>query len=287
MTEKPIQTRIGRLNYIIEKLRQFGMKDSSRLMRMKEVLERGYIAPDDPDLQIALESMRDIHQLGLIVDTMESSRGDAEFRQNLKHLPHDEVLPQDEQNTPGRDFQFQLYIAALCLNAGLKVKYGKSDVTCIVNGSTYVIEAKRVKGYKKLLGRVAEAAMQILEAGIPGIIAIDLTIPRTKDIKLTTSRLLDGIHEMEADQRKERYFQEHENQLLDCVKGTGTLAVLVFESVVKRPQYKDREHIVTRLWFHTTNGGLNAEKQLKELKVALKKCPNMNFTDHDIDLDES
>jgi len=131
-------TRREQADYIVERLTQFGVKinPSSRIGRAQRVLRRpDIIQPDDPDYQIALELIRDNYQLRLIVDTMEAHRGSKAFKQATHLLRKDLALPQDElKDTPGRNYQFQLYVAALCTNAGLATRHEEPDVTCDMPG---------------------------------------------------------------------------------------------------------------------------------------------------------
>src|SRR5262245_61947206 len=127
-------TRREQADYIVERLTQFGVRinPSSRIGQAQRVLRRpDIIEPDDPDYQIALESIRDNYQLRLVVDTMDAHRGSKAFKDALALLRKDLALPQDElKDTPGRNYQFQLYIAALCTNGGLATRHEEPDITC-------------------------------------------------------------------------------------------------------------------------------------------------------------
>jgi hypothetical protein len=82
------------------------------------------------------------------------------------------------KDTPGRNYQFQLYVAALCTNAGIPTRHEEPDITCNVGVTTYGVAAKRLKTIDSLEVNVKKAADQIVRAGFPGIIAIDLTTAR-------------------------------------------------------------------------------------------------------------
>ena len=133
---------------------------SSRLMLMLRTLQRGQYAPfEDSQFPVALESMRDTYQLGIIVAQMRAHRDNPKFRDRVRRLLKDSALPQDGgQNTPGRDIQFELYLAAICLNAGLHpVDYEEPDVTCVIDGMKFGIAAKRLKSLSSLEDRVVKA----------------------------------------------------------------------------------------------------------------------------------
>ena len=143
------RTRVEQAAYVVERVQSLGVRihQASRLKLMLRTLEKGDIESDDGRYPIALESIRDMNQLRLIVDQMEAHRENSKFRASVEKLLKDAVLPQDgNSNTPGRDTQFELYVAAICLRAGmLPVDYDEPDITCFVEGTKFGIAAKRLK----------------------------------------------------------------------------------------------------------------------------------------------
>jgi hypothetical protein len=101
------QTRLEQAEYVVERLTEFAVRinPSSRIGKMLRVLRRpGIIEPEDPDYAIVLESIRDMYQLRLIVDTMGVHRQSPEFRVAADLLRKDLALPQDNlKDTPGRN----------------------------------------------------------------------------------------------------------------------------------------------------------------------------------------
>ena len=89
-------------------------------MRMSRTLNRGFVTYEDKDFPIALESMRDMQHLGFVFEQLRTQRTDPEFLAIVKRVLKDSALPQqDLEESPGRDKQFELYLAAICQNAGL------------------------------------------------------------------------------------------------------------------------------------------------------------------------
>ena len=78
-----------------------------------------------------------MYQLKLVVDQMEAYRSHPAFLASRK-LVQDAALPQGSKpQTPGRDAQFELYLAAICLRAGMvPVAYAEPDLTCSIDGRT-------------------------------------------------------------------------------------------------------------------------------------------------------
>jgi hypothetical protein len=157
-------TRVELAAHIVERVESLGVKvnPSSRLAQMLRVLQRGFVPFDDPHFPIALESMRDLYQLGMIVDQLDAQRDQHEFVENVKLMLKDAALPQDGgQNTDGRNYQFQLYLAAVCLNGGHSVRHEEPDITCTIGGTKFGIAAKRLTSLGGLKDHVKKGADQI------------------------------------------------------------------------------------------------------------------------------
>src|SRR5262245_51039241 len=143
------RSRAENATYVVDQVRSLGLvpHPTSRLMQMHRALNRGHVHCDDPDFPAALEAERDLQHLGFAFDQMHAHRDKPKFRALVKRLLKDSVLPQDNrENSPGRDAQFELYLAAICQKAGLlPVDCAEPDVTCTVEGAKFGIAAKRLK----------------------------------------------------------------------------------------------------------------------------------------------
>ena len=104
---------------------------------MKRALTRGYASLDDPHFPTVLEAERDMQQLAFILDVFACHRDDPEFRRLVRHAICDSVLPQhNRKESPGRDAQCHLIVAAYCQNAGLTpVNFEEPDITCVVQST--------------------------------------------------------------------------------------------------------------------------------------------------------
>src|SRR5205085_1600737 len=122
----------------IDQVRALGLipQPGSRLIRMQQALNRGYVPFDHPDFFMALEAERDMQHLGFVFNQVNANCNKPRFLKLVKDLLKDSVLPQNNTgNTPGRDAQLELYLAAICQNAGLfPVEYEEPDVTCVAEG---------------------------------------------------------------------------------------------------------------------------------------------------------
>lgn len=62
-----------------------------------------------------------------------------------------ELYMLDSENRSGRDFSFELVMAAKFSRAGLTVDFGhEADLRVLINGSTFFVECKRLKSEKRL-----------------------------------------------------------------------------------------------------------------------------------------
>ncbi len=98
------QKKVEQATFILERVESLGITISpaSRLMQMLRILEGGHIEYSDLRFPVALEAIRDMYQLRLIVDEMDAHRNDLRFVANVKKLLQDAATPQDgNSNTPG------------------------------------------------------------------------------------------------------------------------------------------------------------------------------------------
>ena len=255
-TKREPQTRREQAEYVVERLTDFGVRinPSSRIGRMLQILRRPeIIEPDDPVYPIVLESIRDMYQLRLIVDTMDAHRESREFRVAADLLRKDLALPQDERkDTPSRNHQFQLYVAARCTNAGLPTRHEEPDVTCDVEGTMFGIAAKRLKTIGALDENVKDAANQIRRAGIPGIMALDLTLAQNPTNRRITSSLESQLYVHLSHRKYNHLFDKNAERIRQLVAGKGVLAVWVFESTLRLMKDRTWSHDCWSFWFGTT-----------------------------------
>ncbi len=176
------RTRSENAEFVIESIKALGftLNSRSRLMRMHRVLTEadGIIPPDDPEYETALEAERDFQVLGFVFEQAAAHPTDAEFQRLVRNTIKDSLLPhKDRGQSKGRDAQFELFVAAICQNAGLlPVARDEPDVTCHIDGVKFGIAAKRIKSLSNLEKHVRKAAEQIEKARFPGIIALDTAL---------------------------------------------------------------------------------------------------------------
>jgi hypothetical protein len=239
------RTRTEAAAYIMAQFHELGLELPSRVVEMHRVLSRGNVPFDDPDFFTALESLRDLHQLTFLFEQLHIHRDNPRFQKVVKHLLNDSVLPQHDKDSPGRDRQFELYLAAICQNAGLvPVDYEEPDITCFIDGAKFGIAAKRLKSRKpsQLEKHVRKGADQLRQQGLPGIVALELSLSRNQSNRPIISQIDSQMHLMIADAKNRDFRDKHGDAIRRWVAGTGVRAVLVIETTLRlRPD---------RQWWH-------------------------------------
>ncbi|MEZ6081716.1 MAG: hypothetical protein R3C56_40405 [Pirellulaceae bacterium] len=236
------RTRGENASYVIEQVRALGLNPhpTSRLMRMHEVLNSGFIPFDDPRFSTALEAVRDLQQLGFVFDQLQAHHchENDEFKSLVKKTLKDSVFPQnDREQSVGRNSQFHLYLAAVCQNAGLHpVTYDEPDVSCTIDGREFSIAAKRIKSLDQLKRHIKKAADQIQGAGRPGIIALELSLAWNPKNMPIISRLQSQMYVAISVLKATQLFDRYHTDIYRWIQGHGVLAVLVFEFSIRLRQ---------------------------------------------------
>jgi hypothetical protein len=88
-----------------------------------------------------------------------------------------QTLPQNErEQSKSRDIQFELCVAAHCRTAGYLVEPKEPDVLVHDPNGNFGIAAKRPKSPKTLERHIRKGSQQIHASGMPGLVAIDLSL---------------------------------------------------------------------------------------------------------------
>lgn len=178
-TPKP-RTRREQSAFVIASIEATGVRvpRTSRLNRMHRLLMvegEDIIRTDDPEFETALEAERDMQLLAFVFDQLGATEQNDTYRQLVRKLVDDSVLPQlDRTQSVGRNAAFELFVGAICSGARLRpVFWEEPDVTCVLDGMSIGLAAKRIKSVKSLEARVRKAVDQIKRSGLPGVIVLD------------------------------------------------------------------------------------------------------------------
>lgn len=236
-------TEAERVTWVLDQVGALGLtpKPNSRLLEMKRVLDRGRVDFDDPEFWIALEAERDMAHLAFVFEQLQQHPSRREFTKHVKHLLNDSALPQENlANSPGRDKQFELYLAATCQNAELlPVGFGEPDVTCTVDNQPFGIAAKRLKNIERVDERIWEAVDQFERAKIRGVVALDLSFAWNRANRPMISQIQSQMYLMILHTRARQFFDEREDVLNRILATTQVRAFVVFDFALRlRPNQR-------------------------------------------------
>lgn len=143
------------------------------------------IETDDPEWAEAVQSEKDIQECWFIFHVLKEQLCAVPFLGRLKRSLDDPTLPVESgDNTHGRDTQFELLLAAVAARAGLKVEDfegGGADWKLVAPVRSWSIEAKRIKSWSAAEKRIREAAKQIRDSKLGGVIVLDISVACNPD----------------------------------------------------------------------------------------------------------
>jgi hypothetical protein len=155
----------------------------SRIAQVVAVLAPGRFVPATDSLfPAALEGFRDIQVLGFVLSQLGRTADPGLIGRKLSRIAKDNLLPQNDMTeSPGRDTQMELYVAAIANKGGMKPTFGEPalgepDILCKVGGERFGIEVKRIKKEDRLEEHFRKAVSQIEKAKLPGVIVADMSL---------------------------------------------------------------------------------------------------------------
>jgi hypothetical protein len=277
---RPARTRIETGEFVIAAIKALGVDvpASSRLMRMHRAYTNaiGSIRPGHADFETVLEAERDMQQLEYIFEQDHARTRHPGLLKLLPKLINDSVLPQARGDSTGRDAQLELFVAAICQAAGfIPVDYPEPDVTCVVDGVSLAIAAKRIKSEDQTEKRVAKAAKQIQKSGMPGVIALDTTIARNPKNERFTVPMPDDQFGRLYRKEIDPFFRRHAEQMRDSAHGRGVLGLIVHDHRVRLGANRLWSLESMTVWYCTAED--EASRRLFGLFTSRYSCaiPNM------------
>lgn len=250
--ERPCRAENAR--FVINWLKEngFTVKPGCRLQRMHDLLQDEQHNFDTPEFWITLESLRDLVELGFIIEQLGDHAVSPKFSAVIKRLLRkDKPLPQDDQtNSFGRDAHWELYVAAICQSAGMSpVGFDGNDVTCTVDGMPLSIEAKRIKNENNAKKRIKEAIDQLIKANRAGVVTVDMSLAWNRQNRPIIGAIHNAFINTRLDDQTTRFFDRHRAWIEERCTGKGVLAVVVFNFVMRLREDKWRPHRHA-MWFN-------------------------------------
>ena len=217
---------------------------------MHDLLQDAAHEYDTPEFWIALESLRDLVELGFIFEQLGEHVASPKFRAIIKNLLDDKPLPQDDRstNSKGRNAHWELYLAAICKSAAMvPIGFDGNDVTCTVEGTQLGIEAKRIKSEDKADKRIKKA-IDSLSRPMPGsgrggyFAGVERAEPSRYWV------VHNALIDMKLEAQTRQFFDRHKAWIEERSTGKGVLAVVVFNFMMRLREDKWCPHRHS-MWF--------------------------------------
>jgi hypothetical protein len=129
------------------------------------------------DWRLLHQAIFEVGQIETIVEEFLKPPISPEWRSRVLQLISGQTLPQTEkEQSKARDIQFELFVAARCRASGYSVEPKEPDILVRDEFGDFGIAAKRPKSPKTLEHHVRKGSHQIDGSGMPGILAIDLSL---------------------------------------------------------------------------------------------------------------
>ena len=142
------------------------------IKELSDLMKNGFeLEGHEFDITLLAEGIRDFAELSAIV---KSKTIRQENRKDIQKLFGGSGKPSDDILTQHRDFQFELYLAALFDLSGFYVLIEEPDFLFKYENVTYSVAVKRINSERKIHTRFSKAKEQIKKSGIKGFIAFSL-----------------------------------------------------------------------------------------------------------------
>lgn len=144
------------------------------------VRTKGIVQNDDRNWHTFIQSLKDVQEYWFIIEILGEKLLQLPFLDVFACSLDDSIHPMDSgESTPGRDRQFELYLAAIAARAGLTVaRSGSAGADWILTAPSgrWSLEAKRIKNFNSLEKHIRKAAKQIATSKIGGLLAVDISL---------------------------------------------------------------------------------------------------------------
>src|ERR1035437_4106100 len=170
---------------IEERFAQSGVSTAlnSRISQYRKIIESfldiatGRLRQSHMDWGLLHQAIFEVEQIQTIVEEFLKPPLSPEWRPRVLELISGRPLPQTEkEQSKARDIQFELFIAASCRASGYLVEPKEPDVLVRGECGDFGIAAKRPKSPKTLERHIRKGSHQINDSGMPGILAIELSL---------------------------------------------------------------------------------------------------------------
>lgn len=186
ITQSP-QEVLNRAEAAIGRLRDVNVRLNAQSRFAVHVTTLQKVSAGDPSITDSRTTAHlELDQLVRIVGLLDCVNHES-LIPKLQLMVKDPIVPEEARSeTPGRDCQFELYLAARFAHGGLDVRICEPDIVVHVDQFRVGIAAKRPKSYDRLKARMNHARDQLhtQRARLThGLIAIDATFMGNPELK--------------------------------------------------------------------------------------------------------
>jgi hypothetical protein len=189
--------------------------------QVRRAVHSNNVSPTVP-VDLVHQAFLETSDLALVIEQLSRDPQDALWTEKLAIGVRGPELPQIEsKNSPARDLQFELTVAAMCRAAGLSVRLAEPDVVVTGMAIPFGIAAKRLKSLRGLEQHVRKARAQIQQTGLGGIIAIEISAAVNSEnaiVEVRTGQAITAWAEAEAGKFIDKYLADilrwvHDSQI--------------------------------------------------------------------------
>ena len=222
-------------SFTVRRLGDYGIEIPvrSRLASMRDVLtlsdgrpraESRYTAAD----AMADEALRDFQRIGFALEVMERRSISRTARTTLVHVLEEAVLRRgDSTDIHGSDAPFKLYVAAICMNAGLPTILDEPDVQCELDGVAFGIVVERIHNPTTFRAQIATAVERIGRQRFPGVVFADVSRFSKGPIDAGGDDLDDEAHRVSDAARIRVFFDSHQAWSFERFARTSAIGLIV------------------------------------------------------------
>lgn len=232
---------------------QHDVKAHSRLPQLCRSVTQSagrVVSPDDARYAEIVQSEKDLNEWWFIASVLDTALFDEPFSKKFRLSQGDSALARDSgDQTPGRDHQFELLLAATARRAGLAVEDfgpGCADWRIGSPACSWSVEAKRIKSSAQMPKRISEAADQIQNSGCGGIIVLDVTVAANQHEPVLVKSLSDEqLHDLQRQRIRDFWNEDNKRIIRECI-GKAPVGALVIHDFIVNPAAETPEGCVSR-----------------------------------------
>lgn len=210
------------------------LSPQSRIRQCLDAMNKGgVIQPDDSRFPAAREGLRDVLLLDFSLSQLKGITDCTTLKRLLQRISKDHLLPQDDlKNSPGRDTQTEMYVAAIASKAGLKPRFSEPDILCELAGVPIGIAVKRIKNEDRFEEHFRKAASQIERTKVRGVIVTDMTLAFNR-----TNIVIEGSitpEQMNFAHKKARklFVGKYYDRMKDWLGGREVRGLIIMDSIL-------------------------------------------------------